>query len=58
MTPVKNWTALRTSGVARKMESTAASAMRITQDLMLSLLVRSNVTTCSGPHFRMQLRKS
>ena len=45
MTPVKNWTALRTSGVARKMESTAASAMRITRDLMLSPLVRSNMTT-------------
>ena len=45
MTPVKNWTALRTSGVARKMESTAASAMRITRDLMLSPLVRSNLTT-------------
>ena len=52
MTPVKNWTVLRTSGVARKMESTAASAMRITRDLMLSPLVRSNMTTDIGPHSR------
>ena len=45
LTPVKSWTALRMSGVARKMESTAASAMRITRSLMLSPLVRSNMTT-------------
>ena len=45
MTPVKSWTALMMSGVARKIESTTASAMRITRDLILSPMVRSNMTT-------------
>ncbi|KAL2101801.1 hypothetical protein ACEWY4_003562 [Coilia grayii] len=47
---IASWTALRMSGVARKMECTAASAMRIMSDLTLSpLTLWSSVLAAREP---------